>query len=53
MSIVKGAKTWVSFDYERHHNICYWCGRLDRGDKDCPLWFQSKGSLTMKQHQLD
>lgn len=53
MSVEKGAKTWVSFNYERHPNICYWCGRLDHGDKDCPLWIQSKGSLTMEQQQFD
>lgn len=52
VSLKKGAKTWVSFKYERLPNICYWCGRLDHGDKDCPLWIQSKGSLTAKQRQF-
>lgn len=28
-------KIWVKFRYERLTNICYWCGHLDHGDKEC------------------
>ena len=38
-------KVWVTFKYERLPNICYWCGCLDHGDKECDLWIQSKGTL--------
>ena len=30
-------KIWVNFRYERLPNICYWCGCLDHGDKECDL----------------
>ena len=26
-------------------NLCYCCGRLNHGDKDRPLWIQSRGIL--------
>ena len=47
-----GKKIWVSFKYERLPNLCYWCGRLTHSDKECPLWIQSKGTLTMDQRQF-
>ena len=36
----------MSFKYERLPNICYWCGCLNHGDRDCDLWVESEGSLT-------
>ena len=33
-----GEKSWVRFQYERLPNMCYWCGYLDHGDKQCKLW---------------
>ena len=47
-----GKKIWVNFKYERLPNLCYWCGRLTHSDKECPLWIQSKGSLTVDQRQF-
>ena len=26
-------------------NVCYWCGCLNRSDKDCDRWIESDGSL--------
>lgn len=43
---------WVSFKYERLPSLCYWCGQLSHDDKDCTLWLQSKGSLTVKDRQF-
>ncbi|XP_075665888.1 uncharacterized protein At4g02000-like [Castanea sativa] len=45
VSLKNGEKIWLSFKYERLPNLCYWCGRLNHSDKDCPLWIQSKGSV--------
>lgn len=28
---------WVSFQYERLPNLCFWCGLLSHDDKDCKL----------------
>ena len=43
--ILVRVKTWVSFKYECLPNLCYCCGRLNHGDKDRPLWIQSRGIL--------
>ena len=43
---------WVSFKYERLPNLCYWCGLLTHGDKDCNKWIDSKGSLQQKDQQF-
>ena len=45
-------KVWVTFKYERLPNICYWCGCLDHGDKECDLWNQSKGTLQKSSQQF-
>ena len=37
ITLESGEKSWVSFKYERLPNLCYWCGHLNHGDKDCPL----------------
>ena len=47
-----GEKIWVSFKYERLPNICYWCGCLDHGDKDCDIWIQSRGTLQVSSQQF-
>ena len=36
---------WVSFQYERLPNICFWCGMLSHDDKECELWLKSNGTL--------
>ena len=28
-------------------SLCYWCGCLTHDDKDCDLWVQSSGTLTL------
>ena len=43
---------WVSFKYERLPNLCYWCGLLTHGDKDCNKWIDSEGSLQQKDQQF-
>ncbi|XP_030948924.1 uncharacterized protein At4g02000-like [Quercus lobata] len=53
VSFENGKKFWVKFKYERLPNICYWCGHLDHGDKDCKLWIESKGTLTPDHKQFD
>ena len=52
ITLENGEKSWVRFQYERLPNICYWCGRLDHGNKQCKLWIQSKGSLSTEKQQF-
>lgn len=40
------------FKYKRLPNLCFWCGRLSHGDRDCPLWLQSKGTLKEEDQQF-
>ena len=46
ISLPHGEQSWVSFKYERLPNICYWCGCLSHGDRDCELWIESEGNLS-------
>ena len=46
-----GSAGWVSFKYERLPNICYWCGCITHGDKDCELWIESEGTLSVESRQ--
>ena len=41
---------WVSFQYERLPNICFWCRMLSHDDKECKLWLKSNGTL-LSDHQ--
>ena len=41
ISFDDGEEGWVCFKYERLPNICYWCGCLNRSDKDCDRWIDS------------
>lgn len=43
-----GTTGWVSFKYERLPSICYWCGCLTHGDKNCDMWITSEGRLTVE-----
>ena len=44
-STARGKEGWVNFRYERLPNICYWCGKLTHGDRECPMWIRSRGTL--------
>ena len=52
ITLENGEKAWVRFQYERLPNFCYWCGRLDHGDKQCNLWIRSKGSLSTDKQEF-
>lgn len=45
-------ENWVSFQYERLPNICFWCGMLSHDDSDCELWMSSKGMLPVESQQF-
>ena len=47
-----GKHAWIAFKYERLPNLCYWCGRITRDDKDCELWIDNKGTLKVEQHEF-
>ena len=51
ITLENGREHWVSFKYERLPNLCYWCGLLTHGDKDCIKWIESEGSLQQKDQQ--
>lgn len=48
----EGQVRWVSFQYERLPNVCFWCGRLSHDDKECEIWIKSKGTLSVDQQQF-
>lgn len=48
----EGGKIWVNFRYERLPNLCYQCGCLDHGDRDCDIQIQSKGTLKTEEQQF-
>ena len=43
---------WISFKYKQLPNCCFWCGRLDHGDKECDMWLKIKGLLSSKDQQF-
>ena len=38
----------VSYRHKRLPNLCYWCDSLTHDDKDCMVWLNSEGSLSME-----
>ena len=52
ITLENGEKRWVRFKYKCLSNICYWCGCFDHDDKDCMLWINSKGTLSIDQQQF-
>ena len=53
ITMENGRKIRISFKYERLLNFCFWCGRLNHSDKNCELWIESKGTLTLGQQQFN
>ena len=49
ITLENGSKNWVQFKYEHLPNLCFWCGHSNHADKNCKLWLQSKGTLTVDQ----
>ena len=43
-----GTEGWVSFQYERLPNFCYWCGIPTHGDRDCEEWLRTPVHLREK-----
>ena len=52
ITLEDGKNHWVSFKYERLPNLCYWCGCLTHGDRDCATWIESEGNLNSKDQQF-
>ena len=52
ITMASGNEGWVSFKYERLPNICYCCGRLMHGDRECPMWVKSGGTLKVEDQQF-
>ena len=46
-----GTEGWVSFQYERLPNFCYWCGIPTHGEKDCEEWLRTPENLREKQQE--
>ena len=46
-----GFEDWVKFKYKRLPNICYWCRSLNHSDKDCDLWIDSNGTLSLDDQE--
>ena len=42
---------WISFQYECLPIFCYWCGRLNRDERDYKLWTDSGESLQKNDQQ--
>lgn len=41
IGLAKGVKGWVSFQYERLPNFCYWCGIPNHGERDYEEWLRT------------
>lgn len=52
VSFENGKNMWVKFRYERLPNICYWCGYLDHGDKECKMWIEAKALSLRNKNNL-
>lgn len=52
ITLEDGREHWVSFKYERLPNLCYWCGLLTHGDRDCDKRIDNKGSLQQEDQQF-
>ena len=44
-------ETWVSFEYEKLTNFCYWCGMVFHEEKECEKWLAGKGSNSHEQQE--
>ncbi len=41
IGLANDGEGWVSFQYERLPNFCYWCGIPTHGEKDCEAWLNT------------
>jgi hypothetical protein len=48
IGLSNGAEGWVSFQYERLPNFCYWCGIPTHGERDCEEWLRTPENLREK-----
>ena len=39
---------WALLKFECLPNFCYWCGQVNRSERDCDVWLQGKGKLKKK-----
>ena len=44
IGLANSGESWVSFQYERLPNFCYWCGIPTHREKDCEDWLNSTES---------
>lgn len=51
ISLDGGSSGWVSFKYERLPSLCFWCGCLTYGKRDCEVWIASGRSLTVEDRK--
>jgi hypothetical protein len=51
ITLEDSSERWISFKYERLPNFCYWCGKVDHGDKDCSYWLANKHKLKSNDQQ--
>ena len=49
VSLVKNKEQRVFLKYEGLLNLYYWCGCLTHSDKNCDVWLDNKGTLTVEQ----
>ena len=41
----------VGLKYERLPNLCYWCGRVTHGERECKVWLRGRGKLSRDDQQ--
>ena len=49
IGLSRGGEGWVSFQYERLPNFCYWCGIPTHGEKDCEVWLNTSEAEKEKE----
>ena len=49
IGLSNGGEGWVSFQYKRLPNFCYWCGIPTHGEKDCEVWLKASEAEKEKE----